>query len=82
MTPSTRQGLLIRIGGPFGDRGERPRPGQHRAQRQTQDHRQPVAHPPAMPRISDPGQHRQQAGLLARSISGKLNQVANGRVNQ
>jgi len=29
------------------------------AQRQAQDHRQPVAHTLAIPRISDPGQHPQ-----------------------
>ena len=51
------QRLLIRICGPFRDRGERARPGHHRAQRQAQDRRQPVAHAPAMPRISHPGQH-------------------------
>jgi hypothetical protein len=76
------QGLLVRVRRPFGDRGERARPGHHRAQRQAQDHRQPVAYPPATPSISHPGQHPQQARLILRSISGQPNQVADSRVNQ
>jgi hypothetical protein len=36
-----------------------PSPGHHRAQRQAQDPRQPVAHTPAMPQVSHPGQHPQ-----------------------
>jgi hypothetical protein len=39
-------------------------PGYHRTQCQAQDHRQPVAHTPAMPRISHLGQHPQQPRLL------------------
>jgi hypothetical protein len=34
---------LGRVGGPFGDRGDRPRPGQHRGGRQAQDGDQGVA---------------------------------------
>jgi hypothetical protein len=58
------------------------RPGHHREQRQSQDHRQPVAHAAAMPRVSHPGQNSQEAPRLPRSISGQLNQVADGRVNR
>jgi hypothetical protein len=32
--PEPGQRLLVSVGGPLGDRGERPRPGQHRAHRQ------------------------------------------------
>ena len=60
--PSLGQGLLISVGGPFGDRGERARPGQHRAHRQAQDHRQPVAHPPAGTRVSDPASTASRPG--------------------
>jgi hypothetical protein len=34
---------LGRVGGPLGDRGDRPRPGQHRSGRQAQDRDQWVA---------------------------------------
>ena len=80
--PQQTQGLLVGIRCPFGDRGERARPGYHRTQCQAQDHRQPVAHTPAMPRISHLGQHPQQPRLLFGSIPGQLNQVADSRVNQ
>jgi len=76
------QGLLIGISSPFRDRGERARPGQHRAHRQAQDHHQPVAHTPAVTRIGDPGQHRQQAWPTLRAIAGKVSQVANDRIYQ
>jgi hypothetical protein len=35
-----------------------------------------------MPRISHPGQHRQQARLLSPGVTGQLNRVADNRVNQ
>lgn len=63
------QGLLIGVSSPFGDRGKRARPGQHRAHRQAQDHCQPVAHTPAVTRVSDPGRHRQQAWTVLPPIA-------------
>ena len=60
-------GGLISIGGPFRDGRERPGAGQHRAQRQAQDHGQPVTHAAARPRVGDRGQHRQQPRSLSRS---------------
>jgi hypothetical protein len=52
------------------------------AHNQLQDHRQLVAHAPAMPRVSHPGQHLQQARLPYRGATGELNQVAESRVDQ
>ena len=48
-------------GGELGRRNDRDfsTPAYRSAQRQAQDHRELVAHTPAMPRISHPGQHRQ-----------------------
>ena len=62
--PERIPGGLISISGPLRDRGERPGPGQHRAHRQTQDHRQPMAHPAPCPRVGNRGQHRQQPRIL------------------
>jgi hypothetical protein len=65
---------------PFGDRGERASPGQHRAHRQRQDHRQPVADPSPVPGMSDLGQHRQQPGRGLLRHLGEVSEVADGRV--
>jgi hypothetical protein len=73
---------LISISGPFGDRGERARPGQRRAHRQAHNGRQPVADSPAAPRIGDPGQHRQQARAVPGQRLREISQVADGRVSQ
>ena len=43
--PERIPGGLVSISGPFRDGRERPGAGQHRAQRQAQDHRQLVTHP-------------------------------------
>jgi hypothetical protein len=45
---------------PFHDRGERPRPGEHRADPNRQDLDEPVPHPATRPGILDPGQHGKQ----------------------
>jgi hypothetical protein len=47
---------LGRIGGPFGDRGDRPRPGQHRGGRQAQAGDQSVAATTGSSRVRDGGQ--------------------------
>ena len=75
-------GGLVSVGGPFRDGRERPGAGQHRAQRQAQDHRQLVTHSAACPRVGDRGQQRQQAASL--SVQGLRGgeQLANGRVGQ
>jgi hypothetical protein len=75
-------GGLVRISGPLGDRRERPGAGQHRAQRQAQDHRQPVPHTPALAGIRHRGQHRQQPAALYVQAPGGSDQLANSRVNQ
>ena len=51
---------LQRVGGPFGDRGDRPRPGQHRSDRQAQDRDQWVATATGSSRVGDAGQVGQQ----------------------
>jgi hypothetical protein len=51
---------LGRIGGPLGDRGDRPRPGQHRSGRQAQDRDQGVAAATGSSRVGDAGQVGQQ----------------------
>jgi hypothetical protein len=48
------------VGGPFGDRGDRPRPGQHRGGRQAQDPHQRVAAATGNPRVGDAGQAGEQ----------------------
>jgi hypothetical protein len=58
------------------------RSSQHRAHRQPQDHRQSVAHPPPVPWVSDPAQHRQQTRRVFSSLFGKVSKMANGRVNR
>jgi hypothetical protein len=52
---------LGRLGGPLGDRGDRPRPGQHRGGRQAQDGHQRVATATGSSRVGDAGQVGQQA---------------------
>jgi hypothetical protein len=51
---------LGRIGGPFGDRSDRPRPGQHRGGRRRQDGDQRVAAPTGRSRIGNGGEVGQQ----------------------
>jgi hypothetical protein len=51
---------LGRIGGPFGDRGDRPGACQHRGGRQAQDRRQRVAAAAGGSQIGDAGQVGQQ----------------------
>jgi hypothetical protein len=48
------------VGGPLGDRGDRPRPGQHRDGGQAQDGDQPVAAARGSSRVGDAGQVGQQ----------------------
>jgi hypothetical protein len=52
---------LGRLGGPLGERGDRPRPGQHRGGRQAQDGHQRVATATGGSRVGDAGQVGQQA---------------------
>ena len=52
--------LWGRISGPFGDRGDRPRPGQHRGGRQAQDGDQRVAAATGVSGVGDAGQIGQQ----------------------
>jgi hypothetical protein len=52
--------LLGRISGPFGDRGDRPRPCQHRRGGQSQDGDQPVAAATGSSWVGDAGQIGQQ----------------------
>jgi hypothetical protein len=54
-----------RVGGPLGDRGDRPRPGQHRGSGQGQDGDQRVAAPAGGARVGDTGQVGQQVRGLA-----------------
>jgi hypothetical protein len=49
-----------RLGGPFGDRGDRLPPGQHRGGRQAQDYDQWVAAATGSSRVGDAGQVGQQ----------------------
>jgi hypothetical protein len=68
-----------RVGGPLGDRGDRPRPGQHRRGRQGQDRDQRVAAARGSSRVGDGGQIGQQVrgvGVLelAGTGVGKLGQ--------
>jgi hypothetical protein len=49
-----------RVGGRLGDRGDRPRPGQHRRGRQAQDRDQWVAAATGRSRVGDAGQVGQQ----------------------
>jgi hypothetical protein len=35
-----------------------------------------------MPRVSDPGQHRQQARRVIRGVLGEVSKMANGRINR
>jgi hypothetical protein len=51
---------LGRVGGPFGDRGDRPRPGQDRGGRQAQDGHQRVAAATGSSRVRDAGQAGKQ----------------------
>jgi hypothetical protein len=51
---------LGRVGGPFGDRGDRPRPGQHRGGRQGQDGDQRVPAATGRSRIGNGGEVGQQ----------------------
>jgi hypothetical protein len=48
----------------------------HRARRQPQDHRQPVAHPSAVSWAGDPAQHRQQARRLSCGVFREVSKVA------
>jgi hypothetical protein len=52
--------LLGRVGGPFGDRGDRPRPGQDRGGRQAQDSDQRVAAATGSSRVGHGGQAGKQ----------------------
>jgi hypothetical protein len=52
---------LGRLGGPLGDRGDRPRPSQHRGGRQAQDGDQWVATATGGSRVGDAGQVGEQA---------------------
>jgi hypothetical protein len=52
--------LLGRVGGPFGDRGDRARPGQDRGGRQAQDGDQWVAAATGSSRVADGGQAGKQ----------------------
>jgi hypothetical protein len=64
---------LGRVGGPFGDRGDRPRPGQHRSGRQAQDRHQWVAAATGRSRVGDASQVGQQVrgfGVLELAGSG------------
>jgi hypothetical protein len=64
---------LGRVGGPLGDRGDRPRPGQHRSGRQAQDRHQWVAAATGRSRVGDAGQVGQQVrgfGVLELAGSG------------
>jgi hypothetical protein len=56
---------LGRIGGPFGNRGDRPRPGQDRGGGQAQDGDQPVAAATGSSRIGNGGQVGQQVRGVA-----------------
>jgi hypothetical protein len=80
--PERIPGGLVRVGGPFGDRRERPGAGQDCAQRQAQGHRQPVPHAPARPWIRDRGQRWQQPPALRIQGLHGGRQLANRRVNQ
>jgi hypothetical protein len=51
---------LGRVGGPLGDRGDRPCPGQHRGGGQAQDGDQPVAAATGSSRVGDAGQVGEQ----------------------
>jgi hypothetical protein len=65
---------LGRIGGPFGDRGDRPRAGQHRGGGQTKDGDQGVAAATGRSRIGDGGEVGQQVrgvGVLERTRVGR-----------
>jgi hypothetical protein len=48
------------VGGPFADRGDRPRAGQHRGGSQAHDGDQPVAAPTDRSRVGDGGKVGQQ----------------------
>jgi hypothetical protein len=52
--------LLGRVGGPLGDRGDRPGTGQDRSGRQAQDGDQPVAAATGSSRVGDAGQVGEQ----------------------
>jgi hypothetical protein len=68
---------LGRIGGPFGDRGDRPRPGQDRGGRQTQDGDQWVAAATGSSWVGDGGQAGKQVwtvGVLEGLGVGELGQ--------
>jgi len=41
-----------------------------------------VAHPPAVPRVSDLGQHRQQARPVFGGLFSQASKMAKGRVNR
>jgi hypothetical protein len=68
-----------RVGGPLGDRGDRPRPGQHRGGRQAQDGDQPVAAATGGSRVGDGGEVGQQVRGVAVL---ELTRVAMGEVGQ
>jgi hypothetical protein len=53
------------VGGPLGDRGQRPGPGQHRGSGQGKDAGQRVAAAGAPPGVGDGGQAGEQGGALA-----------------
>jgi hypothetical protein len=70
---------LGRVGGPHGDRGDRPRPGQHRGGRQAQDAGQRVAAATGGSRVGDGGEiGRQVRGVAVL----ELTRVAMGEVGQ
>jgi hypothetical protein len=57
-------------------------PGQHRAQRQRQDHRQAVTHAPARPRVNHSSQHRQDRDPVLPKRIRSSEQVAEHRVDR
>jgi hypothetical protein len=69
--------LLGCVGGPLGDRGDGPRPCQHRGGRQTQDGDQRVAAATGRSRVRDAGQAGKQVwrvGVLEGLGVGELGQ--------
>jgi hypothetical protein len=62
---------LGRVGGPVGDRGDRPRPGQDRGGRHGQDGDQPVAVATGRSRVGDGGEVGQQVrGFAVLELAG------------
>lgn len=75
------QGRRVGVGGPLGDRGERPRPSQDRAHRHREYHRQTMTDSPSLARVGDLRKHREQAGPLTGQRFPNRDKVADRRVD-